>query len=90
MASLFQNHPFSLSGRYIKYMGLRLWYFATFNNISDILRQLEYPEKTTDLTQVIDKLSQCFTEYTSPEQDSNSQRTIYIKKGIKQIVILPD
>ena len=39
---------------------------ATFNNISVILwwRKPEYPEKTTDLSQVTKK--QCYIEYTSP------------------------
>jgi len=36
-------------------------------------RKQEYPEKSTDLPQVRQTLS-CCIEYTSPEQDSNSQR----------------
>ena len=31
-----------------------------------LLRKLEYPEKSTDLSQVTDKLDQCFIEYTPP------------------------
>ena len=51
---------------------------ATFNNIQLYRgsqfywwRKPEYPEKTTDLSQVTDKL---YNEYTSPERDTNTQR----------------
>ena len=33
----------------------------------------EYPERTTDLPQVTDSLSQCCIEYTCHERDSYSQ-----------------
>jgi hypothetical protein len=43
---------------------------ATFNNISVISwrwREHEYPEKTTDLSQVTKNLTtSCYIEYTSP------------------------
>jgi len=35
-------------------------------------RKAEYPEKTTDMTKVTDKLDYIMF-YTSPERDSNSQ-----------------
>jgi hypothetical protein len=47
---------------------------STFNNISVLLvEELEYPEKTTDLPQVTDKITQCCIKYTSHDRDSNSQ-----------------
>jgi hypothetical protein len=43
---------------------------ATFNSTYGgqfyLWRKSEYPEKTTDLPQVADKLYQCCIEYTSP------------------------
>jgi hypothetical protein len=46
---------------------------TTFNNISVLLvEELEKPEKTTDLPQVTDKITQCCIKYTSHEWDSNS------------------
>ena len=55
---------------------------ATFNNISVAVQfylggKPEYPEKTTNLSQVTDKLYHiilCCIEYTSTELGSNSQR----------------
>jgi hypothetical protein len=41
---------------------------TTFNNISVLLvEELEKPEKTTDLPQVTDKITQCCIKYTSHE-----------------------
>jgi len=53
---------------------------VTFNNISPIswlsVLLVEDPEKTTDLSQVTDKLfsHKCCIELTSPEWDYNSHR----------------
>ena len=56
---------------------------TAFNNISVIswwsvllVEETEYPQKTTDLSQVTDKLYHMMypVEYTSSERGSNSQR----------------
>jgi hypothetical protein len=74
-----------VGGSYLYRVSVRAMVFNTTFTILQLYRgghlywweKPEYPEKTTDLSQVIDKLYHImFIEYTSPEGDSNSKRYV--------------